>query len=95
MEYWLTHDDDGKLNGYATYKQFEGQICVDKLPECLENKRKKLEDKLESDFFLKQTNKEILRYLEEMAAGEATTLTEQEFKDLCLKRKNARIKLRS
>jgi hypothetical protein len=93
MSYYLIYNEENELIGYSTVKQFEGQIEVDELPEKLLLIEKNFEEIKEISRFLERTTKNVLQYLEEMAAGEATTLTEQEFKDLCLERKNARIKI--
>ena len=63
MKYWLIYDKDNKIIGYSTYRQFEGQICVDEIPtEIKENeqKEKKIEENLD---FLKKSNEKLFEYL--------------------------------
>ncbi len=94
-KYWLIYNDDNELVGYSTYKQFRDQICVDELPEQFVTREQKQEEQRESRFFLADTLDDILEYLEDVANEEPPKLTKQEFKDLCLQRKNARIKVKS
>ena len=94
-KYWLIFNDKEELVGYSTYKQFNDQVCVDELPEQFVTAREKEEERKDSIALMAETMDDILEYLEDVANEEPPKLTKQEFKDLCLQRKNARIKVKS
>ena len=94
-KYWLIYNDDNELVGYSTYKQFRDQICVDELPAQFVTREQKQEEQRESRFFLADTLDDILEYLEDVASDETPKMSKIQFKDLCLQRKNARIKVKS
>lgn len=94
-KYWLIYNDKAELVGYSTYKQFKDQICVDELPAQLVAEKDKENERRANRAILSETLDDILEYLEDIASEEPPKLTKQEFKDLCLRRKNARIKVKS
>lgn len=95
MKYYLIYDKDNNLAGYSTFRQFEGQQCVDEKPQKFVDEENKVNDQIDGKRVLSETLDDVLEYLENIADDEIPKLSKQEFKDLCLQRKNARIKVRS
>ena len=94
-KYWLTYNENNELCGYSTYKQFKDQTCVDEIPEMFITEQNRIKDIVEGKKILADTLEAVLEYLEDIADETTPKLTKQEFKDLCLERKNARIKVKS
>lgn len=89
------YDENDDLIGYSSYKQFDGQQCVEEKPQKFVDEEKKLNDQIDGRRILNETVDDVLEYLEDIADDETPKLSKQEFKDLCLERKNARIKVKS
>ena len=94
MKYWLIYNDDGEMSGYSNYKQFEGQRCVDKLPDEFLAGKSKGKEIEEAVNIIENSNPMILEYIECTISGNISEITEGEFKDLCGKRKKARDKIK-